>query len=68
MIAGTVPPGPASASGRCEKGRFNRNFTVRSSAADSSSVAAIKALANGTRTANRRILATISFANTGSLS
>jgi hypothetical protein len=68
MIAGTVPPVPASASGRCGKGRFNRNFTVRSSAADSSSVAAIKALANGTRTAKRRILATTSFANTGSLS
>ena len=68
MIAGTVPPGPASAIGRCGKGRFSRNLTVRSSSADNSSVAAIRALANGARTAKRRMLATTSFANTGSLS
>jgi hypothetical protein len=51
MIAGTVPPGPASAIGRWGNGRFNWNFTVRSSVADNSLVAAIKALTNGTRTA-----------------
>jgi hypothetical protein len=64
MITGTVPPGPAGAIGRCGKGRFSWNLTVRSSAADNSSVAVIRALANGTRTAKRRMLATTSFAST----
>src|SRR5580704_5650971 len=66
MIAGTLPPGPARASGRCGKGRFKRNRTVRSPGADSSSVASISAVAKMTRGAKRRMLATTSRANTGS--
>jgi len=68
MITGTAPPGPASAIGSCGNGRFRRNLTVRSSGAESSSVAAISALANGIRTPKRRMLATTSRAKTGSLS
>src|SRR5438105_3794890 len=55
MIAGTVPPGPASASGRCGKRRFSRNRTVWSSGADNSSVAAISAVAKLMRGAKRRM-------------
>jgi len=68
MIAGTLPPGPARASGRCGNGRFKRNRTVRSSGVDSSSVASISVLAKMTRGAKRRMLATTSRASTGSLS
>src|SRR6516164_7503336 len=49
-------------------GRFRRNRTVRSSGADSSSVAAINASAKLMRAAKRRMLATTSRAKTGSLS
>src|ERR1700719_2489523 len=68
IMAGTMPPGPARASGRCGNGRFRRNRTVRSSGADTSSVVSISALAKMTRGAKRRMLATTSRANTGSLS
>jgi hypothetical protein len=68
MMAGTLDPGPANASGRCGNGRFRRNRTLRSSGADSSSVAVNSALAKLIRSAKRRRLATTSRANTGSLS
>ena len=68
MMAGTMPPGPARALGRCGNGCFRRNRTVRSSGADSSSVAAISASARLMRAAKRRMLATTSRASTGSLS
>jgi len=68
MIADTMPPGPAAASGRCGNGCFRRNRTVLSSGADSSSVAAMSASAKLIREAKRRMLATTSRASTGSLS
>src|SRR5260370_29571535 len=57
IIAGTVPPGPARASGRCGNGRFSRNRTLRSSGAEGSSVTAISAPAMLIRALNRRMLA-----------
>ncbi len=66
MITGALPPGPARASGRCGNRRFRRKRTVLSSAADKSSVASKSAAAKMTRGAKRRMLATTSFASTGS--
>src|ERR1700692_33772 len=64
MIAQMLGVALPRASGSKGNGRFSRNVIVLSSGADSSSVRAISACPSGSRTPQRRMLATQSRAST----